>query len=380
MVSNYRGRKLSAEPIRELTRCEVFVFGSNLEGKHRGGAAGYACRHFGATYGQGVGPQGQCYAIPTMFETVGEMVPYVQEFIEYVKDHPMNRFLITRLGCGVAGFKDQQVAPLFYELRDVNNAVFALEWWLIFFDIDMRLGRQEEESPELNYGIDEEELVPLSRMYRYEIGAALNNSYPHIKIRYVDGDGKFGYTSFGFGFFFHSPWEFYVCSKDEKYKDQHADYIFYDEFHDECPNKGYVRRVHFAGVRTPFKDKRGDYIYTGDIVRAYFHGTSYVLPVGVIHEEYALLLDNHCIRMSECSKFDRLGTVFYGLDADFNDDKLVRNRNGQFFSSVYGAFACPPTSTLGKELVKARLTPNFFTDNIPYIVLNELGVEYNWRH
>ena len=244
----------------------------------------------------------------------------------------------------------------------------------------MRLGRQEEESPELNYGIDEEELVRLSRMYRYEIGAALNTKYPHIKIRYVDGDGKFGYTSFGFGFFFHSPWEFYVCSKDEKYKDQHADYILYDEFHDECPNKGYVRRVHFAGVRTPFKDKRGDYIYTGDIVRAYFHGASYVLPVGVIHEEYALLLDNHCIRMSECSKFDRLGTVFYGLDADFNDDKLVRNRNGQFFSSVYGAFACPPTSTLGKELVKARLTPNFFTDNIPYIVLNELGVEYNWRH
>ena len=141
MVSNYRGRKLSAEPIRELTRCEVFVFGSNLEGKHRGGAAGYACRHFGATYGQGVGPQGQCYAIPTMFETVGEMVPYVQEFVEYVKDHPMNRFLITRLGCGVAGFKDQQVAPLFYELRDVNNAVFALEWWLIFFRYRYEIGQ-----------------------------------------------------------------------------------------------------------------------------------------------------------------------------------------------------------------------------------------------
>ena len=120
MVSNYRGRKLSAEPIRELTRCEVFVFGSNLEGKHRGGAAGYACRHFGATYGQGVGPQGQCYAIPTMFETVGEMVPYVQEFIEYVKDHPMNRFLITRLGCGVAGFKDQKGATPSFLYRGVS--------------------------------------------------------------------------------------------------------------------------------------------------------------------------------------------------------------------------------------------------------------------
>ena len=177
-------RKLSTEPIKELTRCEVFVFGSNLEGKHRGGSAGYACRHFGATYGQGVGPQGQCYAIPTMFETVGEMIPYVQEFIEYVKDHPMNRFLITRLGCGIAGFKDHQVAPLFYELRDVNNAVFALEWWLIFFDIDMRLGRQEEESPELNYGIDEEELVRLSRMYR-QVLALVSSFTVHGSSTYV---------------------------------------------------------------------------------------------------------------------------------------------------------------------------------------------------
>jgi len=380
MASNYQGRRLSFSHIKQLTSCEVFVFGSNLEGHHHGGAAGYACRNFGAVYGQGSGPQGQCYAIPTMFDSVEEMAPYVEEFIDYVKSKPMNRFLITRLGCGTAGFDDRQVAPLFYKLRDVNNAVFALEWWFVFWDIDMRLGVEDEHLSRPTYGIDEEELVRLSRMFRYEIGAGLYNELPEIKLRYVVGKDKFGYTSFGRGFFFHSPWEFYVSSKDEKYKEQHAALILYDEFRDECPNIGYVRRVHFAGVKTPFKDKRGDAIYTGDIVRTQFHGTSYVLPVGVIDETYALMLDNHCIHLSDCSGFDRLGTVFYGLDKEFEDDQLVNNRNWNFFVSIYGAFANPPTSTLGEELQKARLTPNFIHSPLEYIVLNNLDAEYNWRH
>lgn len=380
MVSNYSGRILSNKPIKELTRCEVFVFGSNLEGKHRGGAAGYACRNFGAVWGQGVGPQGQCYAIPTMFESVLDIKPYVDEFIEYVKAHPMNRFLITRLGCGIAEFHDDQVAPLFYELHDVKNAVFSLDWWFVLYDMETCLGDKQKNPPKIEYAVDETKLVELSRQYRYEIGAALNNSYPYIKIRYVDGKDKFGYTSFGHGFFFHSPWEFYVSSKEEKWKDQNAWYILYDEFHDECPNKGYVRRVQFAGVRTPFNDRRGDAIYTGDIVRAYYKGTSYVLPVGVMQDEYALVLDNHYIPMSDCSKFDRLGTVFYGLDSEFHDDLLVKNRNWHFFVSVYGTVGSHPSSTLGKELIKARLTPNYIKDDIEYIVLNKLEIEFDWRH
>lgn len=377
MVSNYKGRVLSSEPIRELTRCEVFVFGSSLEGKHRGGAAGYACSHFRAVSGQGSGPQGQCYAIPTMFNSVKEMVPYVQEFIEYVKEHPMNRFLITRLGCGIAGFTDKQVAPLFDDLYHVKNAVFPLEWWFVLDE--MHFG-EVDSHPEIEGAVDEEKLVELSHQYRYEIGAALKRNIPSIHIRFVNEKDKFGYTSFGQSFFFHSPWEFYVFSKDEKYKERHAEYILLDEFNDECPNLGYVRRVHFAGVRTPYKDKLGDFIYTGDIVRAHVQGRSYVVPVGVIHNEYALLLDNHCIHLSECSEFDRLGTVFYGMNEDFDDEKLVRERNGAFFGSVYGYFACPPTSTLGKELQKARLTPNFIHDEIEYIVLNTLEVEFGWRH
>lgn len=378
MCENYQGRRLSLDPIKRLSRCEVFVFGSNLDGHHSGGAARTAMDKFGAQWGKGVGPQGQCYAIPTTFRSVKEMKPYVDEFVEYVKDHPMNRFLITRLGCGVAGFRDEQVAPLFDGLYNVKNAVFSFEWWCVL--LKMHYG-EEKASPDAPESIDEEVLLALSRQYCYEIGAGLHRSVPYISIRYAEEDGKFGYVGLMNSFFFHSPYEFYIFSKDEKYKEHHEGHILLDEFHDQCFNQGYVRRVHFAGVRTPFKDNRGDSIYTGDIVKAYFHDSQYILPVAAFPNRYVLMLDNHCIPMSECSKFIRLGTVFYKLDKEQNwPQPLVNGRCMGFFRSVYGTFGCPPNSTLGKELTKAQLTPCFYTEDWNYLVLKELGIEYNWRH
>lgn len=377
MYENYGGRLLSLKPIKELSLCEVFVFGSNLQGHHRGGAARTAMDHFGAQWGNGVGLQGQSYAIPTMFSSVDEMKPYVDEFVEYVKNHPMNRFLITRLGCGIAGFSDKQVAPMFDKLYNEKNAVFSLEWWWVLNELHYG---EEKPSPEVPDCIDENVLVELSRKYRYEIGAGLHNSVPNILIRYVIRDNQFGYAGLHNSFFFHSQYEFYVFDKDEKWKEQHADYILLDEFHDQCWNQGYVRRVHFAGVRTPYIDKKGDYIYTGDVVRAKFNKSSYVLPVGTFMGSYAFVLDNHNIPLDECTDFERLGTVFYGMDSDFEKESLIRTRNHIFFGSAYGYVGAPPTSTLGKELTKARLTPNFIHDDIEYIVLDNLEVDYNWRH
>lgn len=374
MEKHYSGRLIHGK-ITELSLCEVFVFGSNLEGHHRGGAANFAMKHFGAQWGAGVGPQGQCYAIPTMFDSVKEMKPYVDDFVAYVKEHPMNRFLITRVGCGIAGFKPKDVAPLFEELYEVPNAVFDLELMLVL----MTMPHRERQKPELEGAVDEKRLVELSRDYRYEIGAGMRTYLPSIRIRYVIDDNKFGYASFGSCFFFHSPWEMYVFSKDEKWKEQHAEHILMDEFHDQCWNNGYVRRVQFAGVCTPFTDKEGEHIYTGDIIKAKFHESTYVLPVGVYGGEYALGLDNHCIYLDECSEMERLGTVFYGLDREFRDDRLVNNRNHDFSVSVYGSFGCKPSSTLDNELAKGRLTPNYFTDDVEYIVLKHLEAEYDWR-
>ena len=107
--------------ITELRPDEVFVFGSNLAGSHGGGAAYVAWRKFGAIMGQGVGLQGQSYGIPTMQGGVETIRPYVDEFITFAKAHPELYFYVTRIGCGIAGFRDEEIAPLFTAARGVSN-------------------------------------------------------------------------------------------------------------------------------------------------------------------------------------------------------------------------------------------------------------------
>lgn len=125
------GRRFTPENIKTLKEGEIFVFGSNLDGAHGGGAAAAAVRYFGAIWGQGVGMQGQCYAIPTMHGGVGVIKPYVDEFIEYARQHQELTFLVTRIGCGIAGFKDEQMAPLFKDCLTLENVVLPKT----FFDI-----------------------------------------------------------------------------------------------------------------------------------------------------------------------------------------------------------------------------------------------------
>ena len=109
--------------ITELKENEIFVFGSNLQGMHGGGAARLAYEKFGAIWGQGVGLQGQCYGIPTMHGGVEDIKPYVDEFIEFAKSHPELTFLVTRIGCGIAGFRDEEIAPLFKECIEIDNVI-----------------------------------------------------------------------------------------------------------------------------------------------------------------------------------------------------------------------------------------------------------------
>ena len=117
--------------ITSLKSNEIFVFGSNLAGQHGGGAARIAYEKFGAIYGQGVGLQGQSYAIPTMQGGVETIVPYVEEFIQFVKEHPELFFYITRIGCGIAGFKDEEIAPLFKEALNLDNVSIPESFWKV---------------------------------------------------------------------------------------------------------------------------------------------------------------------------------------------------------------------------------------------------------
>lgn len=114
--------------IAELKNDEVFVFGSNLEGMHGGGAARTAFRLFGAVMGCGIGLRGQSYAIPTMHGGVEEIRPYVDEFVAFAAAHPELFFYVTRVGCGIAGFRDREMAPLFIAARDLDNVCLPKGW------------------------------------------------------------------------------------------------------------------------------------------------------------------------------------------------------------------------------------------------------------
>jgi hypothetical protein len=109
------------ERIQSLAPDEVFVFGSNLGGFHGGGAARAAMDKFGAVWGQGIGLQGQSYAIPTMQGGVETIKPYVDQFIEFALSRPDLFFYVTRIGCGIAGFTDEEIAPLFRSALAVDN-------------------------------------------------------------------------------------------------------------------------------------------------------------------------------------------------------------------------------------------------------------------
>ncbi len=123
--------RITSPHINNLQANEIFVFGSNLMGHHGGGAARVAYDKFGAIWGQGVGMQGQSYGIPTMHGGVEAIRPYVDEFLNYASRHEEYTFLVTRIGCGIAGFTDNEIAPLFAAAAHMENVHLPLSFWQI---------------------------------------------------------------------------------------------------------------------------------------------------------------------------------------------------------------------------------------------------------
>lgn len=121
--------RIASNHIVTLQPHEIFVFGSNLAGQHGGGAARLAYQKFGAVWGQGVGLQGQSYGIPTMQGGVETIKPYVDEFIEFAEQHPSKTFLVTEIGCGIAGFTVGEIAPLFEQAKEVENIYLPQRFW-----------------------------------------------------------------------------------------------------------------------------------------------------------------------------------------------------------------------------------------------------------
>lgn len=124
----YYSPRVTPSHIVSLESNEVFVFGSNSGGFHSGGAAAQAMKSFGAVWGQGEGLQGQSYAIPTM-EGLGEMEAAIRRFTVFATEHPNTRFLVTRIGCGIAGYPVEQVANLFRDCISLENVALPSDFW-----------------------------------------------------------------------------------------------------------------------------------------------------------------------------------------------------------------------------------------------------------
>lgn len=128
-MEEMKKNRITPEWIDTLKDNEIFVFGSNQAGMHGGGAARVARLRFGAVLGNGVGIQGQSYAIPTMQGGVETIRPYVDDFIAYAQQHPSLHFLVTPIGCGIAGFEPEDIAPLFEGAKAVKNISLPESFW-----------------------------------------------------------------------------------------------------------------------------------------------------------------------------------------------------------------------------------------------------------
>ena len=149
MITKFTPEKIeSYKQLGKLGRCPMFVFGSNIQGEHVGGAAYFALKECRAVANQGFGFQGSSYAIPTCirlydkqgkrytkpFDNVNQIKPYVDAFINDADTYPNTTFFVTKIGCGIAGFKVSEVAELFRPCLEMENVILPKEFveWLLY--------------------------------------------------------------------------------------------------------------------------------------------------------------------------------------------------------------------------------------------------------
>ena len=130
---------ITPSQVNVLADGEIFVFGSNFQGAHMGGAARVAKEKYGAVWGIGEGLQGKSYAIPTM-EGLENLAPAVQRFISFARQHRELKFFVTAIGCGIAGYQPEEIAPMFLNAAYLPNVYLPLSFWKNI----MKIPRAEE--------------------------------------------------------------------------------------------------------------------------------------------------------------------------------------------------------------------------------------------
>lgn len=125
---------ITPSQVNVLAVGEIFVFGSNFQGAHMGGAARVAKEKFGAVWGIGEGLQGRSYAIPTM-EGLDNLRPAVDRFTSFAKQHQELKFFVTAIGCGIAGYQAEEIAPMFLEAARLPNVFLPISFWKVIIDL-----------------------------------------------------------------------------------------------------------------------------------------------------------------------------------------------------------------------------------------------------
>ena len=373
-----------------LSRCEIFVFESTLEGEHTEGNAKIAYECFGAEWGVGAGRRGQTYAIPTNFMSVEEdFEPFVQDFIEYAKAHPNNRFILPRMECKGAVFYEKDIISLFEECFDLPNVQMSHAWNMRIITLRtidaMAGGYAKRDIPEPPKVMDEEVLANLCLQYRYQIGSGVNSNVPRIRIRYVIDRNQFGYVKFGEFFIVENggSYDLYVWMQDDNYSELHNQAVVEEYFGDECLGRGFAVRMIFAGVDTCIKDVYGQNIFTGDVIdvrdgshRMGFLAITMPPHADSEHGDYGFPLDNCCFMLDSENnkrlKLKRSGTVFFQLDRT-EKSKTIWERC-LCFNGPRDTQKQHDTKTL-----MARYTPNFDKEEWKYEALAEMGAEFHWE-
>lgn len=125
--------RITPSMINVLGKNEKFVFGSNIQGMHMGGAARVAYSKFGAEWGNGEGLQGQSYALPTM-EGIENTTAAARHFTACAKEHPELKFFVTPVGCGIAGYTPEDIAPMFREAAKLENVYLPVSFWKVLME------------------------------------------------------------------------------------------------------------------------------------------------------------------------------------------------------------------------------------------------------
>ena len=215
----------------------------------------------------------------------------------------------------------------------------------------------------------------------YETFIALHEDkgFTNVVVRYVIDENKFGYTEMGNFFFLDDC--MYVISDEEVFKDIHNEEMpeIAAKYHEVgwYRSERFVTRVLFAGVRTPFKDTHGDWIYTGDLVCAnddIISGVCAFPPFDdmsgmEISNNYGLMLDNCMYPLRDSKSLERLGTIYFKLDSCDTEIIMEHVIGGTVQHGIFD-----------EEFMKcAKYTPSYNKEYWKYIALEEIGAEYNWR-